>query len=393
MTAIPGPRTLTELEAALRASFAADTCSPDDVERAPWTPENPAWGHCDLTALLVQDVFGGDLMAGKVFLGGEQQGFHMWNRLPGGVELDLTRDQFRRGQEVSPGWALRERPPGRLPRRWDEYQLLRRRVIGRLGPLRGVLHLADGRRLSYVDFGGTGRPVLALHGHYQEAASFARLARDLGPEWRLIAPDQRGHGHSDRAPDYAREGYVADAAALLEHLGTGPAVVLGHSLGGVNAYQLAARRPDLVAALVVEDIGAEVDADNSFVLAWPHRAPTRDALLAALGGSAPYVADAVREYADGWGLAFAPADMVASQGLMNGAWWADWTGSDCPALLVRGTRSGVLGADHAGEMVRRRPGTRLAELPAGHTVRATAPEAYAAEVRGFLEGVGVGVGL
>ena len=42
----------------MRASWAADTCSPDDLARAGWHPDNPAWGHCDITALLVNDLFG-----------------------------------------------------------------------------------------------------------------------------------------------------------------------------------------------------------------------------------------------------------------------------------------------------------------------------------------------
>ncbi len=71
----------------------------------------------------------------------------------------------------------------------------------------------DGRRLSYVDFGGHGRPLLALHGHLSEGASFAALAAEPAPDWRVIAPDQRGHGESDRAADYSRDGYIADAVA------------------------------------------------------------------------------------------------------------------------------------------------------------------------------------
>ncbi|WP_455433165.1 alpha/beta fold hydrolase [Streptomyces roseolilacinus] len=250
-------------------------------------------------------------------------------------------------------------------------------------PARRV-EVVGGRRLSYLDFGGAGRPLLALHGHFGEGRTFARLARELAPKWRVIAPDQRGHGRSDRAADFSREGYVADAAALLGRLGLEDVVVVGHSLGGVNAYQLAARHPRLVRALVVEDIGAVVDDDLSFCLAWPERAPTRSALVEALGDSAHYLTDAIREYPDGWGLAFRPEDMVASQRRLNGDHWDDWLAGDCPALLVHGTSSDVLGADHAREMADRRPGTRLVHLPAGHTVHETVPERYAAVVREFL---------
>ena len=118
-----------------------------------------------------------------------------------------------------------------------------------------------GRRLSYLDFGGSGTPLLALHGHYNEASAFAPLAEALAPRWRVIALDQRGHGASDRAESYERDDYVADVAAFRRHLGIGPVAVLGHSVGGVNAYQYAGRHADRVTALIVEDIGAVVDCD------------------------------------------------------------------------------------------------------------------------------------
>ncbi|MCX5012673.1 alpha/beta hydrolase [Streptomyces sp. NBC_00555] len=116
--------------------------------------------------------------------------------------------------------------------------------------------MPDGRRSAYTDFGGPGAPLLALHGHFRDGRSFGDLAREVGPRWRVITLDERGHGESDRAAADTGEGYVADAAAVLEYVGLGPAVVVGHSLGGVDAYRLAARRPDLVRAVAVEDIGA-----------------------------------------------------------------------------------------------------------------------------------------
>ncbi|MFD9353646.1 alpha/beta fold hydrolase [Streptomyces sp. NPDC060031] len=377
------PWSLADVEAAIRAGWSAETSEPADISQLPWTAENPAWGHCDITAVVVQDIVGGDLVVGEVFLDGRQEGYHWWNVLPGGIRIDLTREQFRRGEAVTPGRVVK-RPYGRLSRRWEEYQLLRQRVIDRLGPLPGVLETADGRRLAYTDFGGPGAPLLALHGHFQDGSAFERLAREVGPAWRVIALDQRGHGESDRAAEYSRDGYVADAAAVLEHLGLGPAVVLGHSLGGVNAYQLAARRPELVRAVVVEDIGAVVEDDLSFALGWPRRAASREALLAGTGSAAPFLAGSLREYADGWGTAFVPEDMVESQRGLNGDHWADWLAVRQPTLLVRGDRSGVLSAEHAREMALRRPGVRLVELPAGHVVHAGDWEGFGGAVRGFL---------
>ncbi|MDT0444566.1 YunG family protein [Streptomyces johnsoniae] len=128
------PWNLLALDKALRSSWAADTCSPDDLARAGWQADNPSWGHCDITALLVNDIFGGNLMLGDVHRGGERQGFHWWNLLPSGVELDLTREQFKDGQAVTAARVV-ERRPGPSPRRWNEYLLLRERVIKHLGQL------------------------------------------------------------------------------------------------------------------------------------------------------------------------------------------------------------------------------------------------------------------
>jgi esterase len=252
----------------------------------------------------------------------------------------------------------------------------------------GVLEL-EGRRLTFWDFGGSGPTVLALHGHFGEGRTFARLAAALGPDWRVVALDQRGHGDSDRAGDYSREGYLRDARALLDHLGVERAVVLGHSLGGVNAYQLAARNPDRVKALIIEDIGAVVDADQSFARRLTRRAPTRAALCEALGSSARYLTDAFRDRGDFWELAFDPADMVVSQRHLNGDHWADWLATDCPALLIHGTASDELTAEHADAMAARRPNTRLVTLPAGHVVHDDVPEAFAGAVRDFLQGLPV----
>ncbi|GGL14490.1 YunG family protein [Mangrovihabitans endophyticus] len=131
------PWSLHDLDRALRASWAADTCSPDDVERAGWHADNPAWGHCDITALLLRDVLGGELMVGEVHLDGVPRGFHLWNRLDSGVEIDVTREQFRLGETITAARVLHV-PEGTRPRRRHaEYLMLRERVAAHLGTLPG----------------------------------------------------------------------------------------------------------------------------------------------------------------------------------------------------------------------------------------------------------------
>ena len=123
---------LAEIDSAVRASWAADTCSGDDAARTPWTSDNPAWGHCDVTALVIHDLLGGDVLMGEVHLDGEQRGYHAWNRLTSGLEVDLTREQFRQGQVVTAGEVV-ARPEGRPVRRQAEYELFRGRVMAQLG--------------------------------------------------------------------------------------------------------------------------------------------------------------------------------------------------------------------------------------------------------------------
>jgi esterase len=114
---------------------------------------------------------------------------------------------------------------------------------------------------------------------------------------------------------------------------------LGNSLGGVNAYQFAARHPEKVRGLVIEDIGA---GDLSIVLAWEGEFATRELLAERVGPRfLPYLQGSFRETPAGWKLAFDPRDIVASGKGIWGDHWPDWLGSKCPALLIRGTDSRV----------------------------------------------------
>jgi esterase len=247
----------------------------------------------------------------------------------------------------------------------------------------------DGLRLSYLDAGGTGRPLLALHAHWMQGGTFEPLARALAPTWRVIAPDQRGHGESDHAEKYERREYVGDALALLDRLEIGRAVVLGHSLGAVNAYQLAAWHATRVTALIVEDMGAVVTDDPDVALPWAGVFPTLEALEARIG--AEHLRDvraSFREVPGGWRLAFDPNDMAASERALNGDHWADWLGSACPALLLRGSRSPKTNPAEFEAMAARRPGTRLVTLEAGHVIHVENPAGFESSVRNFLNELG-----
>ena len=104
-------------------------------------PGDPAHGQCGAVALVVQDLLGGDLVVGEVFVGSERLGVHYWNRLENGEILDLTRAQFVEGETVTGVRTIR-RPPG-LPRHGAEAYSAFARDGGVLA--RGLRHLLHQR--------------------------------------------------------------------------------------------------------------------------------------------------------------------------------------------------------------------------------------------------------
>ncbi len=111
-------------------------------------------------------------------------------------------------------------------------------------------------RIRYLDWGGDGPPVLALHGLASSGHWYERVAAQLSPGYRIIAPDQRGHGRTTQAPSgYDWQTLAQDMAGLLDHLELNQVAVLGHSWGGHVATNLAARFAQRVSLLVLIDGG------------------------------------------------------------------------------------------------------------------------------------------
>ncbi|MFJ2785185.1 alpha/beta fold hydrolase [Streptomyces sp. NPDC093249] len=282
---------------------------------------------------------------------------------------------------------------------------------------------ADGVRLAAWDLTpGDGAPrtgpgVLLLHGLMGHAAHWApavaRLAAGPGPGdgprpcLRTVALDQRGHGHSDKpatAP-FTREAYVADAAAAVEQLGLGPVTLIGHSMGALTAWQLAAERPDLVRALVICDMRASALGAASqrewrdWFPRWPVPFASLDAARRWFGAEDPWVerpnpargaffAEVLVEHPDGWRPVFDPEQMLASRETwVHDAHWDSLAQVRCPTLVVRGL-DGELGRAEAQEMVRVLPHGAYAEIPdAGHLLHYEHPGAWHEVVAPFLHGV------
>lgn len=135
------PLTLTGLESAIRASWSLETCDP--IDQPSWTPDEPSLGHCAVTALVVHDLLGGELLEAEVdHADGSHQGFHYWNRFVG-VDVDLTRRQFARGEVVLAPHLI-ERLPSVPWLAQEQYVIFRDRVHAALQAQAGGAESASG---------------------------------------------------------------------------------------------------------------------------------------------------------------------------------------------------------------------------------------------------------
>lgn len=280
---------------------------------------------------------------------------------------------------------------------------------------------ADGVRLAAWEFGDPfkngsepagpagGTPgVLLLHGLMGRAAHWAATARRLSARYRAVALDQRGHGRSEKPSGvpFTRDAYVGDAVAALDRLGLGPAVVVGHAMGALTAWQLAAAHPDLVRGLVICDMRASALGAASqrewteWFKTWPVPFATLADVRKWFGEDDPRVerpspargefyAEVMAESPDGWRPVFDPEQMLRSrESWVYEAHWDELAQVRCPTLVVRGL-DGALGRAEAQEMVRVLPRGQYAEVAeAGHLVHYDQPEAWLATIEPFLDSLG-----
>ena len=124
---------------------------------------------------------------------------------------------------------------------------------------------------------GTEPAIVLLHGSLFRSEDWENVFPRLATRYRTVAYDARGHGKSERAADYSLRAFADDALHVVRDLVKGPAILIGHSLGGLAALAVAAEAPEAVSALVIED------APLGYGTPWPAQtyAPLRDALASS----------------------------------------------------------------------------------------------------------------
>ncbi|MBM3939417.1 MAG: alpha/beta hydrolase [SAR202 cluster bacterium] len=263
----------------------------------------------------------------------------------------------------------------------------------------------NGLRLSYLDWGGAGRPwLLCLHGFTEQAHIFDEFAEAVSPRHRVLSLDFRGHGESQWAPDgYTRDKYLADVTAFVGALGIDEATIVGLSLGGIVGMLHAAAQPRGVKRLVLADIGPETgDGATRQRAGRPPRpmgfASFDDAFAWSRSGSwfsgpdeqvRKDLANKLRRRDDGkWVWKLDPAlfepparpDPITTERL-----WRAFEAIACPIMLVRGKDSAFVDDGILARMRRAQPSLRHADVErAAHIVTVDNPRGFIAATREFL---------
>lgn len=267
---------------------------------------------------------------------------------------------------------------------------------------RRSIEVDGGRRVSVLAWGDAEPDAVLFHGGAQNAHTWDTVALALGRP--LLAVDLPGHGRSDWRDDHDYSP-ATNAAALEEvvrAMAPRAALVVGMSLGGLSALALARRAPDLVRRLALVDVTPGTDREKAepiaaFVAGPPSFASFEEILARTVAYNPTRSESSLRrgilhnayEREDGswvwrydrtWG-----GDIGEHVGFRRQ--WDDVENLDVPALLVRGSESGVVTDEDVAEFGRRHADLRVEVVRgAGHSVQGDRPVELAALLADFLAG-------
>lgn len=265
-------------------------------------------------------------------------------------------------------------------------------------------------KLHYQEWGSASAPVvLMLHGFGVSGHMFDEFAERMQDRYRLIALDQRGHGDSDWSSggDYTREAFVADVEGFVAGLGLEQFVLVGHSMGGLNAVSYTVKNPERVRALILVDVGPEAAKEGVDNIVRFTRGPDElqfeEFVEMAHRFNPRRTMENIRErmrhrlkpLENGkWTWKFDKRFRDDRESLRIGGsmssdeTWQLFRAIRVPTLLVRGAESDVLSADVANRAVAEMPRARLVVVSgAGHSVPGDNPDEFTVGVREFLADV------
>lgn len=239
---------------------------------------------------------------------------------------------------------------------------------------------------------GEGEPIVLVHGLMGRGSTWSRQTPWLaahGAVYTYDAPWHRGRDVADGHP-VSTERFVSELADAVAPLG-GPVTLVGHSMGGLHAWCLAAARPELVTALVVEDMAPDFRGRTTGPWEpWLHALPVEFAsaqqIFDEFGDVAgQYFLEAFDRTATGWRLHGRPErwiEIAAEWGTRH--YWDQWQAVRAPALLIEAGNS-VTPPGQMREMQETGYRATYLHVPgAGHLVHDDAPQEYRGAVEVFL---------
>ena len=322
-------------------------------------------------------------------------------------EDELTGDTAPASQ-LNLAWEPAVQERRRVLKSWKDYLAVASQVVGRFHGQFQLQHfdyehptrLQPGApqrfkrpykvSVAYTEWGAADAPVIvAVGGVASVAMRFNYLASDLSDHFRIICMDWVGRGRSGwllAEGDYTLATYAEQLRQLLLHLGSKPVAVLGSSMGGSAAIELAAREPALINRLILNDIGPYIPAKrrkrraDTLARHYVFRDPAE--LLRKVGASQKNdgpVGDDIRfnlsfhqtRWSDEEGGRVYRHDMRALQAYRRDAQrslhqWQEWKAVRCPLMLIHGLQSDALLEPTIRRMVRGRD-VALMHLPdTGH---------------------------
>ncbi len=254
------------------------------------------------------------------------------------------------------------------------------------------LHYLDWDRLDAV-------PMILLHGLCGNAHYWDFFALNMRNDYHVLALDQRGHGDSGWAESYGPRDYALDLDDFVAKLGLQQMVLVGHSIGGINAVIYAARHPDQVTKLVIIDIGPEIRAAGAerILRQWdsvPEAFGSMEEAIRYLKQAEPRYSDdfvqnqikhALRQNEQGK-LKFKYDRALHRTELRSPEWlWEYLEQVICPTLVMHGMESDMLLPGTAKRVGDTLAFGQVVDIDgASHSVPGDNPEAFELAVRKFL---------
>jgi pimeloyl-ACP methyl ester carboxylesterase len=270
-------------------------------------------------------------------------------------------------------------------------------------------------KLHFWDWGDNGKPNLVLvHGSRDHARSWDRVADALKFNFRVVAPDLRGHGDSGWALGamYSIPEYLLDISALIDVIGRWPVYLIGHSLGGAVTLQYAGVYPERVRKLVdIEGFGPPpermiprpahersrewIETMREYEKRSPHHYPDLQTACHRMRAANPYLTEEMARHLTLFGSNWSPdgsltwkfdnyVRSLSPYGFNMEDAQEIWKQITCPTLMFRGLDSWSIDPEKDGRIDAIRQ-HRLINVPnAGHWVHHDQPEIFIRETRRFL---------